>query len=59
MNADGYVVAKANRTALPFVAKARDVYPDGWIVLMRFGSYLAACAARDSILRGRLLVLGS
>lgn len=43
-SATRYVVAKANSTAVPFVARAEKVR-DGWIVLSRHDTYAAALVA--------------
>lgn len=40
----GYVVAKANETARPFVARAEKVR-DGWTVLGRYATYAEALRA--------------
>lgn len=39
-----YLIAKANATALPFVARSEKERPS-WIVLSRHGTYYGACAA--------------
>jgi hypothetical protein len=44
VTASAYIVAKANATALPFVARAEKERA-GWIVISRHGTYYGACAA--------------
>lgn len=41
-----YIVAKANQTAMCFVAR-REKERDAWIVLARVSDYREACAIRE------------
>ena len=46
----GYILARANSTARPFVCRAARLRPR-WQVIARFGTYSAALAALAEMLR--------
>ena len=50
MTGDGYVLARANATARPFVCRAANLRA-GWIIMARFGTYGAAVAAMAEAMR--------
>jgi hypothetical protein len=48
LNPAGYIVAKANQTAAPFVARAEKERPE-WVVLSRHATYPEALRALAAV----------